>query len=99
MKEAGHPIRTTLICPYFIDTGMFAGVRSWFPLLPVLSTDRVADRIIKAVARKRRRLLMPRLVYLVFPLRLLPVGLFDGLARLLGVTGAMRGFRGREPNR
>ncbi|NNF04699.1 MAG: SDR family oxidoreductase, partial [Rhodothermales bacterium] len=74
MKEAGHPIRTTLVCPYFIDTGMFAGVRSWFPLLPVLSTDRVADRIVRAVARKRRRLLMPWLVYLVFPLRLLPVG-------------------------
>lgn len=96
MKQAGHPVRTTIVCPYFIDTGMFAGVRSWFPLLPVLSTDRVADRIVRAIAKNRRRLLMPWLVYLVFPLRLLPVGLFDRLARTLGITGAMRDFHGRE---
>lgn len=96
MKEAGHPIRTTIVCPYYIDTGMFEGVRSRFPLLPILTTDRVADRIVRAVAGRRHRLLMPWLVYLVYPFRLLPVGLFDGLVRMLGITAAMRDFRGRE---
>jgi len=95
MEEAGHPIRTTVVCPYYIDTGMFEGVRSWFPLLPVLSTDRVADRIMRTVARSRRRLLMPWMVYLVYPLRLLPVRLFDGLVRMLGINSAMRDFEGR----
>jgi all-trans-retinol dehydrogenase (NAD+) len=96
MKASGHPIRTTIVCPYYIDTGMFEGVRSRFPLLPILGTDRVADRVMNAVARGKRRLLMPLLVYLIFPLRLLPVGLFDLVARWLGVSGAMREFRGRS---
>lgn len=96
MHEAGHSIRTTVVCPYYIDTGMFEGVRSRFPLLPILTTDRVADRIVRAVARGRRRLLMPWIVYLVFPLRLLPVGMFDGLVRMLGINRAMRDFRGRK---
>jgi all-trans-retinol dehydrogenase (NAD+) len=92
-------IHTTVVCPYFINTGMFAGVKTRFSfLLPILKQERAAERIFKAVGRRRRRLLMPPLVYAVWPLRLLPVRWFDAVADILGIHSAMDGFRGRSKN-
>lgn len=96
LKKLGHPIDTTLVAPFYINTGMFDGVRTRFSwLLPILDPDRVCTRIFNAIERKKRRLIMPPFVYLVFPLRLLPVGLYDWLADFFGVTRTMDDFRGR----
>lgn len=97
MKKLGHPIHTTLVAPFFIHTGMFEGVKTRFSfLLPILDPDDVADRIFSAVKRRKRRLIMPWFVYLVYPLRLLPVSLYDKLADFFGVTRTMDDFRGRS---
>ena len=96
MKRLGHPIDTTLVAPFFIDTGMFAGVRTRFSwLLPILTPEYAVSRIMKAIRKKKRRLLMPRLVYATYPLRLLPVSWYDAIADFLGVTRSMDDFRGR----
>ena len=96
-RKSRLPIRTTVVCPYFIDTGMFAGVKTRFSfLLPILKQERAAGRIFNAVARRRPRLLMPPLVYAVGPLRLLPVRWFDFIADLLGIHRAMDKFQGRS---
>jgi len=90
-------IHTTVVCPYFIDTGMFAGVKTRFSfLLPILKQERASARIFKAVARRRSRLLMPPLVYTVWLLRLLPVRWFDFIADLLGINRSMDKFHGRS---
>jgi len=90
------PIATTVICPYYIDTGMFSGVRTRFSwLLPILSTDEAVARIYRAIEKRRKRLIMPRFVYAVFLARLLPVTWFDALMSFLGVTSSMDEFRGR----
>jgi all-trans-retinol dehydrogenase (NAD+) len=97
LGKQGHPIQTTLVAPFYINTGMFDGVKTRFSwLLPILDQDYVADRIFNAIRKKKRRLIMPRFVYLVFPLRLLPVGLYDRLADFFGVTRTMDDFRGRD---
>ena len=97
LRRLGHPIDTTLVAPFFIDTGMFAGVRTRFPrLLPILTPEYAVGRIMKAIQKKKRRLLMPRLVYATYPLRLLPVSWYDAIADLLGVTRSMDDFRGRS---
>jgi all-trans-retinol dehydrogenase (NAD+) len=89
-------VRTTIVCPYYIDTGMFRGVATRFPwLLPILKEEKVAERIVRAVARNRRRLVMPWLVWSVPLLRILPVGMFDALADLLGINRSMDRFEGR----
>ena len=31
LKRLKSPVRTTVICPFYIDTGMFAGVKTRFP--------------------------------------------------------------------
>jgi all-trans-retinol dehydrogenase (NAD+) len=90
-------IHTTIVCPYYINTGMFAGVKTRFSfLLPILEQEKVAERIVQAIAKKRRRLIMPLLVYSTWLLRLFPVAVFDWVATLLGVHNAMDEFSGRS---
>ncbi len=96
LKRIAPGVKTTVVCPYFIDTGMFDGVRTRFPfLLPILKADRVTRRIVRAIERDRPRVLMPFLVYLVPLLRVLPVGAFDAIAGLLGINASMDHFTGR----
>ncbi len=40
-------VKTTCICPYYINTGMFDGVVS-NPLLPILDQNYVVKRILQA---------------------------------------------------
>ena len=97
IRAAGLSIHSTLIAPYFINTGMFSGVKSRFPfLLPVMEPEYVARRIFGAIARKKRRLILPWFAYTVFPMRMLPVRWFDALVDFFGITRAMEGFSGRK---
>ena len=50
LKKAGHwsYIKTTCICPYFINTGMFDGAKSAFPMY-ILDPTEVVTRIVNAV--------------------------------------------------
>jgi len=96
LRTIAPAIRTTVVCPYYIDTGMFRGVRSRFPrLLPILNEHRVAERIVDAIQHDRQRLMMPPLVQFVPLMRVLPVRIFDWIATFLGVNASMDEFTGR----
>lgn len=96
LKHRAPGVKTTIVCPYFVDTGMFQGVKTRFPLLlPILSEDRVAERIVRAIRRNKARLTMPWLVSYVPLLRMLPVSVFDTLSNWLGINVAMQSFHGR----
>jgi all-trans-retinol dehydrogenase (NAD+) len=89
-------IRTTLVCPYYINTGMFDGVQSkvgW--LLPILEEQDVADKVISAVERNKEELYMPWSVATLPLLRFLPTKVFDRLMTFLGVHASMDEFVGR----
>jgi all-trans-retinol dehydrogenase (NAD+) len=89
-------VRTTVICPFYIDTGMFEGVKTKFPLLlPILKKEYAAKRIVRAILSGRRRLVMPPFVYLVFLLRLFPTAVLDWAAWFFGINHSMDEFRGR----
>jgi len=97
LKKQRLNIQTTVVCPYFMRGEMFAGVKTRFSfLLPILDPDCVSERIVQGIARKKRRLIMPAMVYTTWLLRLLPVDFFDRLATLLGVHSAMDEFHGRR---
>ncbi len=97
LRAAGVNIKTTLVAPFFIRTGMFDGVRTRFPfLLPILKPEYVAERIFKAIVRKRARVIMPWFVYTVFPMRLLPPAWFDVIADFFGINSVMTHFTGRK---
>jgi all-trans-retinol dehydrogenase (NAD+) len=94
MKSA---VKTTVICPFFIDTGMFDGVKTRFPLvLPILKSKDAVKKIVKAVLKNKKRLIMPRFVYSVYLLRLLPPAIMDLTADFFGISHAMDDFRGRK---
>lgn len=97
LRELGHGhVRVTTVCPSFADTGMFAGVgRPWFT--PALTPEILAERIVRAMSAGRPFVRTPFMVKTILPLRgLLPTPAFDLVARVLGATGSMRGWRGHS---
>jgi all-trans-retinol dehydrogenase (NAD+) len=74
---------------------MFAGVKTRFPLLfPILKPEYAARKIVQAVLKNRKRLVMPRLVHIVFLLRFFPLGFLDFMADIFGISHAMDEFKG-----
>ena len=98
LRRSAPGVRTTVVCPYYTDTGMFAGVKTRFPfLLPVLKEQDVADRVLKAIQHNDPLVQMPFMVGTLPALRLLPVWAFDQLTDLFGLNNAMDAFTGRAP--
>lgn len=96
LRRQGSPVRTTVVCPFYIDTGMFRGVKSRFPkLLPILEPGYVAERVVRAVEADRSRLYLPPTVGLGHLMRFLPIAAFDRLNDELGVNRSMDDFVGR----
>ncbi len=97
LKKRHSKVATLLVCPYYIDTGMFEGVQTRFPLLlPILKPDYVAEKILRAIERGHQELLMPRLVRATRLAHLFPVPVFDAIADLLGINDTMNNFTGRK---
>lgn len=95
MKEQGLDIGVTTVTPYYIATGMFAGVRS--PLVPILKPERVVQRIIRGIERRRSIVSMPWPVGFVRLMQaVLPQSLFDVVVgRWMGIYHTMDDFTGR----
>ncbi|MDL2269488.1 SDR family oxidoreductase [Desulfosarcina sp. OttesenSCG-928-A07] len=97
LRRIKSRVDTTVVCPFFINTGMFSGVKTRFScLLPILDSRFVARRIIGAVLRRKKRLLLPGFVYCVYLVRLLPVAVFDAVADFFGINRSMDDFTGRK---
>ncbi len=97
MEQLQTGIKVTTVTPSYIDTGMFAGARV-NPLLPNLSPEKAAKKIVSGIRRNRRFVRMPALVYLIPLLKgLLPARVFDLLiGRGMGVYKSMAAFKGRQ---
>jgi all-trans-retinol dehydrogenase (NAD+) len=97
LRKNRSAINTTLICPFFIDSGMFEGVRTRFPLiLSILKKEAVVRHIVRAVLKNKRMIVLPPLIRSVFLLRLLPPFIFDGVVNFLGINHTMDHFTGRK---
>lgn len=100
LRQRAPGIKTTVVCPYYIDTGMFEGVKTRFSwLLPILKPSYVIAKIIKAIESDQAELIMPRFVKITPLSRLLPTPVFDFLSDLIGVNACMDTFQGRESNK
>jgi all-trans-retinol dehydrogenase (NAD+) len=97
LRQLAPGVRTTRVIPYYIDTGMFDGVTPnripW--LLPVQEPREVVTRIVDAILRDKRRLLLPRVQFSGWLLRILPLDVYDRLLDALGIHAAMDHFVGR----
>ena len=96
LRAEGSSVGTLVVCPFYINTGMFDGVRTKFPrLLPILEETDVSARVLDAIEAGREQLVMPPLVRLVPGVRLLPTRAFDKVMDFLGVNQTMDHFTGR----
>ena len=97
LRRTAPGVRTSLICPFFVDTGMFAGVRTRFPfLLPILEPSRVAKAAVRAIEKDRAMVVLPWFIHSLKLLRLLPAGWLDPIAAFFGIHSAMDTFSGRQ---
>ncbi|XP_030635519.1 epidermal retinol dehydrogenase 2 [Chanos chanos] len=89
-------VKTTIVCPFFINTGMFDGANTKFPsILPILKPDYACRKIVDAVLRDQVYLSMPRSVYLIIALKhTLPTKLGVLLGEYLGAFNFMAQFKG-----
>ncbi|WP_437583356.1 SDR family oxidoreductase [Paramicrobacterium sp. CJ85] len=89
-------VSTMLVCPYYIDTGMFDGVTTKFPrLLPILNNDDVAREVIDRLEAGRELYVTPPLARITPALRILPSPAFDRVMDFFGINRTMAAFRGR----
>ncbi|XP_062844036.1 short chain dehydrogenase/reductase family 16C, member 5a [Trichomycterus rosablanca] len=97
MASGKDGIRTTIVCPYFINTGMFDGCSTKWPyLLPILEPEYVAKKIINGILTDQTYLLMPRSLYfLVFLKSFLPFRAAIMLGVYFGAFNFMDSFKGR----
>jgi all-trans-retinol dehydrogenase (NAD+) len=95
-KQKIKGVKTTCVCPFYINTGMFNGVKSRFSfILPIYDEKKAAFKIFKAIKKERPLLRMPWIVNTIPLLRVLPVSFLDFMADFLGVSSSMDEFRGR----
>lgn len=96
MEQLDKNISVTTIMPFYINTGMFDGVKS--KLLPILDPEKTAEKILKAIETKTKMLAMP-LPYWFIRLSqgLLPLPAFDWVMKnIFGIYDTMKEFRGRK---
>jgi all-trans-retinol dehydrogenase (NAD+) len=100
MRQDQTGVGTMVVCPFYIDTGMFAGVKTKVPaLLPILEPRRVAGAILRGIERGTKQIIAPPFVRIVPLLRVQPVGLADWTADLFGINQSMEDFSGRAGDR
>ena len=100
MTELGHEhVAVTTVCPGYVDTGMFEGVRPPM-LMPFLEPEQLVDKVRTAILKRQEMVLEPWLVKFTPLLKgILPRFLSDGLADLMGVTTGMKSWSGHSGER
>ena len=92
----GSSVNTLTVCPHYIGTGMFDGVKTKFPwLLPILDERKVAAKILRSVEKGKAMLVLPKFVHVIPIVRALPIRWFDKITDFFGVNRTMDDFRGR----
>eukprot|EP00794_Sanderia_malayensis_P011970 gene11970-13207_t len=97
-KKTG--IHCTTICPYYINTGMFEGTKTKFPLLlPIMEPEYVADKIMDTVLCNKEILIVPWILNVaVFLKSILPTSSYVTMSDFFGFTASMDEFVGRKKN-
>ena len=97
LKKEKCAVKTLLVCPFYIGTGMFEGVKSKFPaLLPILKPETVADKIVEAIKAGKERLVLPPFAALAGFIANAPVPIADRVENIFGINSCMDEFVGRK---
>jgi all-trans-retinol dehydrogenase (NAD+) len=94
LRHIKSKVKVTCVCPYYINTGMFDGVKS-NSLLPILEQGAVASRIVSGVLKGEERIILPGRLVGIYLLKVLPWPILYNLANVLGLMDTMDDFKGR----
>ncbi|MBG09236.1 MAG: short-chain dehydrogenase [Halobacteriovoraceae bacterium] len=90
-------IKTSVICPYYMNTGMFKGVKPKFSfILDFLKPEEVCKKIIHTIEKNKEILITPKFCLTIFISRLFPPFVGDWLHRFMGINKGMDDFVGRK---
>lgn len=88
-------VHVTIVCPFYIDTGMFKGVQS--RIIPIIKPDDAVASIMDGVLKNKTHVIMPKITELSYALRnVLPVKVMVYLGESLEILSTMETFRGRK---
>lgn len=96
MKQMKKKVNVTTIMPYYINTGMFDGVKS---KIPILEPEATALTIVKAIEKNKKLISIPGYIYRVTRLgqAIMSINMFDWFAGdILGIYKTMEQFTGRK---
>ena len=96
MKQMNKDVNVTTIMPYYINTGMFDGVKS---KIPILEPEPTALTIVKAIEKNKKMLTIPGYIYRVTKLgqAIMPINIFDWFTgSVLGIYNTMEHFTGHK---
>ena len=98
LKQTDSGVKTTCICPFYINTGMFDGVKNklnW--IIPIMEEKYAAWRIVTAIEQEEEIVLMPWALYpFVVVKAIMPVAITDWLMNITGMNQTMDKFKGRK---
>lgn len=96
MKQLDKKVKVTTIMPYYINTGMFDGVKS---KIPILDPEVASLTIVKAIEKDKKMVSIPGYIYRFtrFGQALMSINVFDWFAGdVLGIYKTMEHFTGRK---
>lgn len=96
LQEMKSDVHFTTVAPYYIDTGMFDGVKS--RIIPILKPEYVAKRVIRAIEKNKAFKGIPFGFHFIrFWQAILPTCVFDFFfGKVFGIYHAMDQFTGRK---
>lgn len=96
LQEMKSNVHVTTVAPYYINTGMFDGVKS--RIIPILKPEYVSKRILRAIERNTSFRGIPFGFHFIrFWQAILPTRLFDWFfGKVFGIYHAMDDFTGRK---
>uniref|UniRef100_G1TZ80 Short chain dehydrogenase/reductase family 16C member 5 n=1 Tax=Oryctolagus cuniculus TaxID=9986 RepID=G1TZ80_RABIT len=91
-------IKTTIVCPYLMNTGMFDGCSTKYSfLLPILEPEYVAQKVVNAILQEQVYIILPKFAYIALILKqIISPKMMLALGEYLGADTFMASFKGRE---
>jgi len=96
MEKLNCNVKVTTVTPYYINTGMFEGIKS--SVIPITKPEVAARKIIRGIENNKLFVRMPGIVYaLLFAKGILPARWFDVIVgKWMGIYKTMDDFKGRQ---
>ena len=96
MKQAKSKVCINCVMPFYINTGMFDGVKS--RIIPILDPEKVSSKIMANIEKGKFRTTLPLPYwFLRFSQAIMPMNVYDYvMGDLLGIYDSMSDFKGRK---